>query len=107
MAGSSRPSFRRRTKLREGRLHSPRDVSNVLRMVSRVLSRAGLPWAASHTFRRTVASWMDADGAGHAEIATQLGHANVNVTAGYLGRKVQPTRATSVMVTPPRTKPRV
>ena len=31
-----------------------------------------------------------------AEIANQLGHANVNVTAGYLGRRAAPSRAASM-----------
>ena len=31
-----------------------------------------------------------------AEIANQLGHADVNTTAGYLGRRQAPTRAGSV-----------
>ena len=34
------------------------------------------------------------------EIANQLGHADTNVTAGYLGRKTQPTRAADVMAPP-------
>ena len=43
---------------------------------------------------------MDEHGCALAEIANQLGHADTNVTAGYLGRKTQPTRAASVMVLP-------
>jgi integrase len=39
-------------------------------------------------------------GAPLAEIANQLGHADVNVTANYLGRTGTPTRAASVMVLP-------
>ena len=31
------------------------------------------------------------------EIANQLGHADVNTTAGYLGRRLAPTRAATVM----------
>lgn len=80
----------------------PRDVSNTIRKITPVLAGVGLPWAGTHTFRRTVATWMDESGAGLAEIADQLGHANVTVTAGYLGRKTQPTRAAGVMVTPTR-----
>ena len=51
----------------------PREVGNVLKAVRAVLSEAGLSWAGSHTFRRTVATWMDASGAPLAEIANQLG----------------------------------
>ena len=79
----------------------PREVGNVLKAVRAVLSEAGLSWAGSHTFRRTVATWMDASGAPLAEIANQLGHADVNTTAGYLGRRTAPTRAATVMTLGP------
>jgi integrase len=79
------------------KLGQPREVQNVLRAIRATLTEAGLPWAGSHTFRRTVATWMDADGAPLAEIANQLGHADVNTTAGYLGRRQAPTRAATVM----------
>jgi site-specific recombinase XerD len=79
----------------------PREVGNVLKAVRGVLTEAGLSWAGSHTFRRTVATWMDASGAPLAEIANQLGHADVNTTAGYLGRRQAPTRAATVMALGP------
>ena len=75
----------------------PLEVGYVPRGIRRVLTAAGLSWAGSHTFRRTVAAWMDASGAPLAEIANQLGHADVNTTAGYLGRRQVPTRAATVM----------
>ncbi|KQY54344.1 MULTISPECIES: site-specific integrase [unclassified Nocardioides] len=78
----------------------PRDRNNVSKALRRVFAAAGVQWAGTHTFRRTVASWMDAHGCALAEIANQLGHADTNVTAGYLGRKTQPTRAAAVMVLP-------
>ncbi|GAA1937471.1 tyrosine-type recombinase/integrase [Nocardioides hwasunensis] len=78
----------------------PRDRNNVSKALRRVFATAGVQWAGTHTFRRTVASWMDEHGCALAEIANQLGHADTNVTAGYLGRKTQPTRAASVMVLP-------
>ena len=74
----------------------------MLREIRAVLNDAGLPWAGSHTFRRTVATWMDASGAPLAEIANQLGHADVTTTAGYLGRRQVPTRAATVMTWVPR-----
>ena len=74
-----------------------REVGNVLKGIRGVLGQAGLSWAGSHTFRRTVATWMDASGAPLAEIANQLGHTDVNTTAGYLGRRQVPTRAATVM----------
>jgi integrase len=78
----------------------PRDRNNVSKALRRVFAAAGVQWAGTHTFRRTVASWMDDNGCSLAEIANQLGHGDTNVTAGYLGRKTQPTRAASVMVLP-------
>lgn len=76
---------------------SPRDRRNVGKHVAKRMADAGVPWATSHTFRRTVATWMDEAGAPLAEIANQLGHANVNVTAGYLGRRTAPSRAADVL----------
>jgi integrase len=82
------------------KLGQPRDRNNVSKALRRVFVAAGVQWAGTHTFRRTVASWMDEAGCALAEIANQLGHADTNVTAGYLGRKTQPTRAADVMVLP-------
>ena len=82
------------------KLGQPRDTSNVLSVIRRVLNSSDAQWAGSHSFRRTVASWMDEAGASLAEIANQLGHANTNITAGYLGRRVAPTRAANIMVLP-------
>lgn len=78
----------------------PRDRNNVSKALRRVFAAADVPWAGTHTFRRTVASWLDANGAPLAEIANQLWHADTNVTAKYLGRRTAPTRAASVMVLP-------
>jgi integrase len=85
------------------KLGQPRDRNNVSKALRRVFATAGVPWAGTHTFRRTVASWMDEAGCALAEIANQLGHADTNVTAGYLGRKTRPTRAAEVMVLPRET----
>lgn len=82
------------------KLGQPRDRNNVSKALRRVFAAAGVQWAGTHTFRRTVASWMDGAGCSLAEIANQLGHADTNVTAKYLGRKTAPTRAASVMVLP-------
>lgn len=82
------------------KLGQPRDRNNVAKALRRVFATADVPWAGTHTFRRTVASWLDEAGAPLAEIANQLGHADTNVTAGYLGRRTAPTRAADVMVLP-------
>lgn len=84
----------------ETKLGQPRDVSNVLKQIRRVLDASGCPWAGSHTFRRTVATWMDREGHPIAEIADQLGHANVSVTMQYLGRKPVATGGAKVMILP-------
>lgn len=81
----------------------PRGRNNVSKSLRRVFAKAGVPWAGTHTFRRTVATWLDASGAPLAEIANQVGHADTNVTANYLGRTGTPTRAASVMVLPTST----
>lgn len=81
-------------------LGKPRDVRNVRARIQRALKAAGCEWAATHTFRRTVASWMDREGKGLAEIANTLGHANVTTTARYLGRKDAPTASAEVMRLP-------
>ena len=79
-------------------LGKPRNRQNVLKALRKVLSTSGAPWAGSHSFRRTVATWMDQAGAPLSEIGAQLGHADLNVTARYLGRTTAPTRAASIMV---------
>lgn len=89
------------------KLGQPRDKNNVGRAMRQVFDSAGVRWAGTHTFRRTVATWMDEDGAPLAEIANQLGHADINVTATYLGRKKAPTRAARVMVLPSKPALRV
>lgn len=87
------------------KLGEPRDVNNVLKALRRVLADSDLAWAGSHTFRRTVATWMDESGSPLAEIAAQLGHSDTTVTTRYLARKVAPTRAASVMAIPTRERP--
>lgn len=84
----------------ESKIGKPRDRNNVSKALRRAFATADVRWAGTHTFRRTVATWLDENGAPLAEIANQLGHADTNVTAGYLGRTTQPTRAAQVMVLP-------
>lgn len=78
----------------------PRDRNNVSKALRRVFANAGVPWAGTHTFRRTVATWMDEAGHSLASIANQLGHADTNVTAKYLGRQDTAKHAAAVMVLP-------
>lgn len=66
------------------------DQSNSAGAVRDALDAAGLPWAISHTFRRTVATLLDQAGVPIARIADQLGHADVSMTARvYLGRDLK------------------
>ncbi len=84
----------------ESKRGNPRDRNNVCKSLRLVFKEAEVQWAGTHSYRRTVASWLDANGASLAEIADQLGHGDINVTAQYLGRRTRPTRAAAVMVLP-------
>lgn len=60
----------------------------MVRAIRGVLDRAGYLWASPHTFRRTVATVLDAQGVPIAVVADVLGHADPSMTArAYLGRK--------------------
>lgn len=72
----------------------PMDASNLSGYVRRVLDRAGLGWATSHTFRRTVATVLHKSGVPLVRIADQLGHVNPTMTANvYLGRDLRGDKA--------------
>lgn len=74
-----------------------RDHSNTSADVKEALTAAGYGWATSHTFRRTLASLMEAAGLGARAAADQLGHANISMTQDkYFGRSASPTGATGV-----------
>lgn len=60
-----------------------RDTSNVINVLRGVLDRAGCEWAGTHTWRRTVATMLDAQGHGVGAIATLLGQDPVT-TMGYI-----------------------
>ncbi|WGL51597.1 site-specific integrase [Nocardioides sp. BP30] len=78
--------------------HRPWDKDNLNKEVRKLLDAADLPWATSHSLRRTVASLMDAAGLSVAEAADQLGHANPAMTASvYLGRRAGGSRAAEVL----------
>ena len=63
-----------------------RDLRNVARALRKVFDDAGHPWAVPHTFRRTVATLLDARGVPLVYIADYLGHADPSMTARkYLG----------------------
>ena len=65
----------------------PWNASNCSHSVTAVLAAAGVPWARSHTFRKTVASRLSDAGVPLREVADQLGHRDAGFTAStYLGR---------------------
>lgn len=64
----------------------PRDLSNVLDTLRALLDDAGMPWAGSHTFRRTVATMLDERGHGVGAIATLLGQDPIT-TMSYIKTK--------------------
>ena len=73
---------------------APMDASNLAGWIREVLDDAGLSWATSHTFRRTVATMLHENGAPLVRIADQLGHANPTMTANvYLGRDLRGDKA--------------
>jgi integrase len=72
----------------------PTDSANLQKWVRVVLDNAGLDWATSHSFRRTVATMLHQGGAPLVRIADQLGHANPTMTANvYLGRDLRGNKA--------------
>lgn len=76
------------------KMGQPRDLSNVLDKMRRLLDTAGCPWAGSHTFRRTYATLADDAGASLGQIAAVLGQ-DPATTATYI--KTRPV-ATAVDV---------
>lgn len=75
-----------------------RDRRNVARILRAVLDEAGCPWATPHTFRRTVATYIDQAGLSIAVAANQLGHADPAMTARvYLGRRGGSAEAAGVL----------
>ncbi|WP_230207896.1 site-specific integrase [Microlunatus sp. Gsoil 973] len=74
-----------------------RDRGNVGKAIRQVRVGTDFEWLTSHTFRKTVATLLDDEGASARRIADQLGHARVSMTQDvYLGRK--PTNAANVAV---------
>jgi integrase len=61
---------------------------------------AGFAWVTAHTFRRSVATWMDESGLSARAAADQLGHARPSITADvYFGRRIAETGAAKVLET--------
>lgn len=51
-------------------------------------SGTAFEWVVPHTYRKTVATWMDAEGLSARTIADQLGHSRISMTQDvYMGRR--------------------
>jgi integrase len=75
-----------------------RDPSNTRADFRDAFRAAGFPWVTAHTFRRSVAPWMDEGGLTARAGADQLGHARPSITMdSYWGRKVRDTGAAEVL----------
>jgi integrase len=75
-----------------------RDPGNTRADFRDAFRAAGFSWVTAHTFRRSVATWMDAGGLSVRAGADQLGHARPSITMdSYWGRKVRDTGAAAVL----------
>lgn len=74
------------------------DGSNTARALREALDRTGFKWVTSHTFRKSVATWMDEAGCTPREVADQLGHARPSMTQDvYFGRNVVSAAAAAIL----------
>lgn len=70
-----------------GRAGGPRNPDTVWRQWRQARDRLGLDWVTPHTFRKTVATILDAEGLTARQAADHLGHAQVSMTQDvYFGR---------------------
>ncbi|MGQ0482498.1 MAG: site-specific integrase [Pseudonocardia sp.] len=75
-----------------------RDPSNTQADLKEAFAYAGLPWATSHTLRKTVATLMDQAGLSARAAADQLGHSKTSMTQdNYYGRKIAATGAATIL----------
>ncbi|UKA61988.1 tyrosine-type recombinase/integrase [Arthrobacter sp. FW306-04-A] len=75
-----------------------RDPSAVHKQWRTVRSCLKLDWVTSHTFRKTLATLLDAQGLSARVGADQLGHAQVSMTQDvYMGRKAIHTEVADVL----------
>jgi integrase len=75
-----------------------RESSNTAADLRRALGDADFGWVTSHTFRRTVATRLDAAGLSARQIADHLGHAAPSMTQDvYMGRRVASSEAATVL----------
>ncbi len=75
-----------------------RDTSNTTKHVRALLDAAGFEWAVGHTFRKTVATWLDEAGLSGRQAANQLGHAKPSMTMDrYMSRRTVTEQAALIL----------
>jgi hypothetical protein len=75
-----------------------RDRSNVGRAFRSVRAGSNFEWVKTHTYRKTVATTLDAGGLSARLIADQLGHARISMTQDvYLGRRAANTASATAL----------
>jgi integrase len=75
-----------------------RDPGNTRADFRDAFRAAGFAWVTAHTFRRSVATWMDEGGLTARAGADQLGHVRPSITMdSYWGRKARDTGAAAVL----------
>lgn len=77
-----------------------RDRNNIEKDFRRVREGTPFEWVIPHTYRKTVATLLDAGGLSARTIADQLGHSRVSMTQDvYLGRRAVDEAAASTLDT--------
>ena len=67
-----------------------RDRSNVGKAFRKVRDGSDFEWVKTHTFRKTVATLLDENGASARMVADQLGHSRISMTQDvYMGRRAK------------------
>jgi integrase len=75
-----------------------RDTTNTTKHVRALLDAAGFGWATGHTFRKSVATFLDAAGVSGRETANQLGHKRPSMTMDvYMDRTTVTEQAATVL----------
>ena len=75
-----------------------RDRNNVEAAFRAVRAGTAFEWLVPHTYRKTVATWMDAEGLSARTIADKLGHSRISMTQDvYMGRRAVDASAARVL----------
>ena len=75
-----------------------RDRNNIERDFRLVRQGTRFEWVVPHTYRKTVATFLDHGGLSARVVADQLGHARISMTQDvYMGRKAVDSAAASAL----------